>query len=768
MYSFNDKTLWYGSPAEDWNKALPVGNGRIGAMVFGQPLDELIQLNEDSVWSGGAIKRNNPSALGNLRKVRNLIKDGNIAEAEKTVSECFSGVPESARHYMPLGDLRIRQFKDSDCTYESRSLDLETAVCTTVYRVGNITYTREVICSSPEQVLAVHISASKKGSISLKVGMGGRNGYFDCNTPVSDSEILFSGGCGGKKGIQFAAFVKVLSAGGSVYASGGFITAEDCDEVTILLGAQTSFRTEDCENAAKCDVLAAAEKSYRELLEEHTADYKVYFDRAGIALEDDSEGASALPTDERLARIKEGKRDSLLTQLYFDYGRYLMISGSREGTLPLNLQGIWNKDMEPAWGSRFTVNINTEMNYWLAEVCALGELHSPLFDHIERIRENGRTTAEEMYGCRGFVCHHNTDIWGDTAPQDIWLPATQWPLGAAWLCLHIRDHYLYTLDKEFLAKKYDTLKEASMFFVDFLIPDKQGRLVTCPSVSPENTYITEKGKKGHVCMGPSMDSQIIYELFSAVIESGEILDKDHEYCNMLKSMRDKLPVPEIGKNGQIMEWLEDYDEDEPGHRHISQLFALYPASRISMRKTPELAKAARITLERRLENGGGHTGWSRAWIINHRARLFDGKGVEDNLQALLADSTADNLFDMHPPFQIDGNFGGAAGIAEALLQSTNGEVILLPALCPSWKSGNFKGLRARGGFKVSCVWANGRPTECTVRSLAGETLRLVLPAGCVVSGIKCKGRNIPFDTIGTAVKIDTVKNGEYKIALTDR
>lgn len=768
MYSFNDKTLWYGSPAEDWNKALPVGNGRIGAMVFGQPLDESIQLNEDSIWSGGPRKRNNPSALGNLRKVRSLIKDGYIAEAEKLVLECFSGVPEGARHYMPLGDLRIRQFKDSECAYESRSLDLETAVCTTVYRVGNITYTREVICSSPEQVLAVHISASEKASISVKVGIGGRDGYFDSNTPVSSSEILFTGGCGGKKGIQFAAFVKVIGIGGSVYSSGGNITAEDCDEVTILLGAQTSFRTEDPENAAKCDVLAAAEKSYRALLEEHTADHRVYFDRVRINLEDDSDGASALPTDERLGRIKEGKKDTLLTQLYFDYGRYLMIAGSREGTLPLNLQGIWNKDMQPAWGSKFTVNINTEMNYWLAEVCALGELHSPLFDHIERIRENGRTTAEEMYGCRGFVCHHNTDIWGDTAPQDMWLPATQWPMGAAWLCLHIWEHYLYTLDKEFLAKKFDTLKEASLFFVDFLIPDKQGRLVTCPSVSPENTYITENGQKGCICMGPSMDSQIIYELFSAVIESGNILGRDTEYCDMLKSMRDKLPAPQIGQHGQIMEWLEDYDEDEPGHRHISQLFALYPACRISMRKTPELAKAARVTIERRLENGGGHTGWSRAWIINHRARLFDGKSVEDNIQALLADSTSDNLLDMHPPFQIDGNFGGAAGIAEALLQSTNGEVILLPALCPTWKNGSFKGLRARGGFKVSCAWTNGIPTECTVRSTAGETLRLVLPAGCTVSSVKCKGKDIDYNITGTAVNIDTVKNGEYKIALADR
>lgn len=365
------------------------------------------------------------------------------------------------------------------------------------------------------------------------------------------------------------------------------------------------------------------------------------------------------------------------------------------------------------------------MNYWCAENCNLSELHMPLIDHIEKLRPNGRKTARNMYGCRGFVCHHNTDIWGDTAPQDLWIPGTQWPMGAAWLCLHIWEHYLYVQDREFLSEKYDTLKEAAEFFLDFLIEDKKGRLVTCPSVSPENTYLTASGSKGSICIGPSMDSQIIYELFTAVAEASKILETDGGFRKKVLEARDKLPAPEIGKYGQIMEWAEDYDEVEPGHRHISQLFALYPADIITMRKTPELAKAARATLERRLSHGGGHTGWSRAWIINHWARLFDGEKVYENVIALLSNSTSENMFDMHPPFQIDGNFGGTAGITEALLQSENGEIILLPALPKEWSEGSFKGLCARGGFVIDLEWKDSKITSCHIHSRCGKKCRIV-------------------------------------------
>ena len=713
--------LWYRQPAANWDEALPVGNGRIGGMIFGKPADELIQLNEDSIWSGGFRKRNNSKAFDNLEKIRTAIREGRTTDAENICCDAFYGTNENQRHYQPLGDLHIWQGGAENYSDYTRYLDLSTAVCSTQWVSNGVIYNRDIFVSKPDEVMVICFTASEKGRISFCSVIDGKDDDYDKNEAYDDHTLLFTM----SDGIPYAAAISVSAEGGKACTGANRIIVEGADSAIITLACQTSYRTGDYVKKAIGQAKTALRKGAKLLREKHERDYSALYGRCEINLCDNSKGNAELPTDERLQKIRNGENDNKLVEMYFNFSRYLMIAGSREGTLPLNLQGIWNKDMWPAWGGKYTININTEMNYWAAEVQNLPECHGVLFDHIERMRENGRITAREMYRCGGSVCHHNTDIWGDTAPQDKWLPGTLWPMGLAWLCTHIYEHYLFTGDKDFLAEKYDTMREAAEFFVDFLIEDDKGRLVTSPSVSPENTYITKDGAKGTICQGPSMDSQILHNLFTAVIESAEILDDDRNFAEMLRQLRDRLPQPEIGKYGQIMEWAEDYDEAEPGHRHISQLFALYPYNLITKRHTPELADAAKATLIRRLTHGGGHTGWSRAWIINMWARLHEGKLVGENIAALLAHSTNINMFDMHPPFQIDGNFGGGAGIAEAIIQSHGGEINVLPAIPEEWESGSVRGLVCRGGFVVDFAWANGKVTEMYVHSKCGNKCSIV-------------------------------------------
>ena len=719
--------LRYSSKAERFEEAIPIGAGRIGAMVYGDPHCETLRLNEDSVWSGGLRSRVNPSAKEGFAAVRDLVMHGKIAEAERLAFETMQGCTPNMRHYMPLGDLRLAlTLPDGEITDYRRELDLDNALCAVTFRVGGAQFRREIIASAPAQCILIHLTAEIPFDVSAS--MDGRDDYYDNNRVNEYDRKLFleyDGGCGGADGIRFAAALSAASADGTPDRVGNRLTVTCTKDVTFAFAVRTSYYHPQADLAAyaRADADNALSQSWENARDAHIADYQALYLRSELTLPDDAYSGD---TDTLLEQIRGGDLSHLNALLvrYFDFGRYLMIAGSREGSLPLNLQGIWNVDMWPAWGSRFTVNINTEMNYWGVESCNLPECHLPLFALLEKVMENGRITAREMYGLDGFCCHHNTDLWGDTAPQDLWMPATIWPMGGAWLALHIMEHFRYTMDMDFLRRYYPILREAARFFSGYLTENAQGQLVTCPSVSPENTYQLENGEKGCLCAGPSMDSQIITELYGAVLESAQILALDEPLAPTLRDQLQRLPRPQIGKYGQIMEWAVDYDEVEPAHRHISQLFALHPARQISPQKPPQLAKAAAATLHRRLTHGGGHTGWSCAWIANMYARLHDGAHVLDTLTKLMQHSTNPNLFDMHPPFQIDGNFGGSAAIAEALLQSDSDGIRLLPALPDAWHSGAFRGLCAWGGFTLDVTWTAGKITQICVRAKHGGMCRL--------------------------------------------
>lgn len=731
-------TLWYTKPAAEWEEALPLGNGRLGAMIAGNLREERIQVNEETIWYGGWEDRLNPDARENLPKLRELVRQGRISEAEHLIRLAFISGPDGQRGYQTLGDIEMKYLNDpsqEECTAYRRELDLDRAVCRVQYEnAKKEAFERTCFISRPADCMVLHLRAPK-GKVSVEV-MLNRAKYFDRTGKVNDHTIYLSGNLG-KNALEFAMCLSAKATGGRVYTMGHTLVIEEADEAVLYFGADSTFRYAKEEVAAweprVQDVLAekiteklerAIAQEYGDLLAEHEKDYRSFYGRVALSLPEKEENA-ALPTDERLQKMTHGGTDEGLAKLLFDYGRYLLIECSRPGDLPATLQGIWNKDFMAPWDSKYTININTEMNYWPAEVCALPECHTALFDLIERMREHGRSIARRMYGCRGFMAHHNTDIYGDCAPQDNWIPATIWVMGAAWLCTHLWMHYSYTQDLEFLKQAYPVMAEAALFFVDFL-EEKDGCLVTNPSLSPENVYILPSGEQGCCCMGATMDMEILRELFTGCKKAAELLGDAvdaveipdvsdvRELQNGINAALEKLPPIRIDSTGRVMEWMEEYKEAEPGHRHVSQLYGLYPSDQITMDGTPELAAAAAETLRVRLANGGGHTGWSRAWIINFYAKLWDGGKAWENICQMLAKSTYANLFDRHPPFQIDGNFGVTAAIAQMLVQSREHKIILLPALPKAWDHGEVNGLRLVGNASIALAWENGKLTRCAV------------------------------------------------------